>query len=334
MNDKRANDEQLLIDFLLGRSSQDESRFVRQRLARDDAFRRLHDDIANTFAAMRLLPEVEPPDGLVERTLEQVRIKRQTDALLASQKPARRVLLPTFSLREIAVLAAAAVVLLTVFVPSVYMAKARAQRGQCASNVGQIGAAIQAHASANKGLLPAIDGGGRWLAGDGQPVVSNSAALFKLVSARYASPVSFQCPAVGGGSFVMRAGMTDFPQARFISYSYQHTSGPVRPTLNDPALQEVKEQMAILADSTPLFDGTRFRPDRLNASAGDNHGGAGQNVLYLDMHVEWHSEASAGVHGDNIFLAGDIRHYRGTEVPTRPDDTFLLPSFSDSSSLP
>ena len=139
---------------------------------------------------------------------------------------------------------------------------------------------------------------------------------------------------MGGPSFVVRAGMTDFPSATFISYSYHHTSGPDRPRLNDPRLQGVKEHMAILADSTPLFDDGTFRPDRVNASAGDNHGVTGQNVLYLDMHVDWKDEASVGVNRDNIFLAGSIRDYHGTEAPAGPQDTFLLPAFSAHASLP
>ena len=85
--------------------------------------------------------------------------------------------------------------------------------------------------------------------------------------------------------------------------------------------------MAILADSTPLFPRGRFRRDRVNATAGDNHAGTGQNVLYFDMHVEWSRTAAAGVRDNNIFLAGEIREYAGDEKPADPTDTFLLPAW-------
>ena len=67
--------------------------------------------------------------------------------------------------------------------------------------------------------------------------------------------------------------------------------------------------------------------DYLGASAGDNHQGAGQNVLYLDGHVSWSDTAQAGVRGNNIFLAEGIFHYRGDETPAGPTDTFLLPAY-------
>jgi hypothetical protein len=33
-----------------------------------------------------------------------------------------------------------------------------------------------------------------------------------------------------------------------------------------------------------------------------NHGGAGQNVLYIGGHVEWHTNRFAGINGDDIFV--------------------------------
>lgn len=36
-----------------------------------------------------------------------------------------------------------------------------------------------------------------------------------------------------------------------------------------------------------------------------NHGGAGQNVLYLGGHAEWHSNRNAGINGDDIFVNWD-----------------------------
>ena len=368
MNEKQDNrdkDEKALIDFLLGRSDPAEAQALRRRLESDEALRRLHRDLANTFAALDLAPEAEPPEGLVDKTLELVRRQRATDALLAREKPAGRVFAPTFSLRELGALAAAVVVLVLIFVPAIQNARRRAQAGQCGANEGQVGAAmltfanankgylpsagseqcdssvgqigtgLQAYANASKGYLPSATGEKqRWLAGDNQPAVSNSAALFQLIVGRHASPLSFQCAAVGGGSFVVQAGMTDFPEAKFVSYSYQHSMGPNRLRLNDPRLQQVKERMPILGDDTPMFDNGRFRPDRVNASASDNHRGEGQNVLFLDGHVEWATEAFAGVDRDNIFWAGNIHDYQGTEAPASLFDTFLLPAFSPHGRLP
>ncbi len=335
MDENRARDEELLIDFMLGETDPPEAEAVRQRLAADPAFRKLRGDLANTVEALRLLPEAPAPDGLVDSTLDRIRRQRRTDELLAREHPSHRVLAPTFSLRELGALAAAAVVLAVVFVPAFMASRQRALQSQCAAHVGQIGYAVRAYATANEGFLPGVEGEQqRWLPGPGAPAVSNSRGLFKLVALRYASPVSFQCPAVAGGSFVVRAGMTDFPKADFVNYSYHHMIGPAKLRLNDPALEAVGEEKPILADNTPLFENGQFLRDRLDAPAGQNHAGRGQNVLHLKGNVAWREGPAVGVHQDNIFLAGNITDYTGTEQPTGPEDSFLLPAYTPGAAPP
>ncbi|MHC4982591.1 MAG: type II secretion system protein [Planctomycetota bacterium] len=331
MRERRDSDEKVLIDFLLGRCDHAQAEAVRQRLEEDEDFRNLHRDLANTFAALKLAPQFEPPENIVDETLTRVRQQRATEALLAKEKPAGRFLAPTFSLRELGAVAAVVLILAAIFIPSIYKAHRLSRIGLCGAHEGEIGAAVQAYGYANDGYPPGVVSDSRrrhWLRRDGQSAVSSSAALFKLIAENYAPPASFQCPAAGGRSFAVRAGMSDFPAADSNSFSYQHTIGPDWPKLNDPKLRQVMEHMAILADSTPLFYKGRFRPDRLDAAAGDNHGGDGHNVLYRDIHVEYKKNAAVGVNGDNIFLAGDIRQYFGTEAPASLDDTFLLPPYS------
>jgi type II secretory pathway pseudopilin PulG len=329
MQDRKAEDELLLVDYVLGRLAEPESEALRRRLEADEDLRRLHGDVKSTFAAVGLMPEYEPSEALVEETLARVRRQRQTDALLAREKPSPRVVAPTFSLRELGAVAAVLIILAVIFVPSFTESRRLAVQGQCASNVGQIGYGLQAYATTYGGALPGVEADQpRWLPAEGRPAVSNSRGLYKLILGRYVSPVSFQCPAVARGSFVVQAGMVDFPQAKFISYSYQHTIGPGGLRRDDPKLQAVAPEMAVLADDTPLFRDGRFLAERLRSPVSDSHGGRGQNVLYLDMHVEFRPQPEAGVGGDNIYLAGDIHQYSGTERPTSPLDTFLLPSYS------
>lgn len=327
MTDQKHDNEVLLIDFLLGRCDEAQESKVRDRLSSEKAFRNLHDQISHTFSALSLAPQVAPPAELVEKTLRRIRQAQQTQALLSREQLSKRLLRPTFSLRELATVAAAVILMAFIFVPSVRQARRLAISGRCASQIGQIGSALLAYANANNDYLPGVGGQERrWLPAVDSPAVSNSAGLFKLVN--YASPVVFQCPAVAGGSFVVRAGMMDFPAGRFISYSYQYTLGPDGLSRTDPVMTGVAESMAILADNTPVFRDGRFLRDRVRASASDNHGGTGQNVLYLDMHVEWAKKASVGVLGNNIYLAEGIYEYRGDEAPVGPTDTFLLPAYS------
>jgi len=327
MSGHRDNDESVLIDYVLGQCDAQTAEQVARRLEQDEGFRQLHTDVVSTFAAVRLAPQAEPPEDLVSKTLARLRTATQMERLVTREELSRPAGRATFSLRELAALAASLLILALVFVPSVRQARFRAGINRCASNAGQIGAAFQNYTNVHGGALPAPDGSARrWLACDGQPAASSSAGLFKLVRHGYASPTVFQCPTRKVITFVVRSDMQDFPSAEHITYSYQHVLGPRALSARDPVLAAVAEHMVILADRTPLFDGSRFRPDRLRAKASDNHGGRGQTVLYLDMHVGWAQTAEVGVNGDNIFLARDTYEYDGDEAPAGPTDTFLLPA--------
>jgi hypothetical protein len=333
MTEQRPQDEQLLIDYLLGRCDPVQAQAIQRRLDDDEEFLRLHQDVRNTLAAMGRLAELAPPPGLADRTIDRVRQVRATEALITRAELSRPMVFRSrLSLRDL--IAVASVVFLVgiayFFTSGRFQAQALRDRRLCEAQMGQIGRAAYAYAEENGGFLPLSSDAPRpWLALAGQPAVSNSAALFKLVSARYVPAEVFQCPAVGGGklaSFAVQAGMTDFPQGKFIGYSYQHALGRGL-SLNNPALQTTMHDMAILADSNPLFSGGRFQPQRLDDPLSENHGRKGQNVLYLDNHVNWTVTAAAGVRGNNIFLIDGVFNYRGDEAPVEPTDTFLLPTY-------
>lgn len=336
MSEQRQQDEAVLIDYCTGNCSAEEARAVQQRLENDEEFRRLHGDIQATAASIRMMPEPDAPQDLVERTLSRVRQHQQTQALLAREQLDRpAVFRPSFSMRELATVAAAIILMAVVFVPSLRELRRQSLQVQCRSNAGQIGYAINSYALSNDNVLPAADAAAsqRWLVGPSEPAASNSSGLFKLVKQEYVNPEVFQCPACPAPAdrgFVVQAGMTDFPAGRYISYSYQHTLGPGRAIRLDPKLENVADSMAIFADATPLFKNGRFIPARVNSNASDNHGGAGQNVLYLDGHVTWQDNARVGVHNDNIYLANGIIQYRGDEAPASETDSFLLPAYTGS----
>lgn len=328
---QRNDDEILLIDYLLGRCDQATAAEVEERLRGERELEKLHTDLQNTLSAVGLVVDVEPPADLVDKTLGRIRHQRQIESLLARQELKHSAIRPTFAMRELITVAAAVVVMALVFVPSVRQARHIHRRKLCETNVGNIGNALNRYAIANDGYLPSAGATRRrWLRSDSQPAVSNSVGLFRLVRDQYVdSPVRFQCPAVGGGSFVVRAGMTDFPAGKFISYSYQHTLTPSGLTQSNADLAGETENMVILADSTPIFRDGRFLRDRIDDNAGDNHQGTGQNVLYLDYHVQWQEGPAVGVRGNNIFLIDGITEYRGDEAPAAASDTFLLPAYSN-----
>jgi prepilin-type processing-associated H-X9-DG protein len=325
MNENAQHDEILLIDFLTGRLSDAEAQEVHRRLEKDENLRNRHDDLAASFQALDLAPEPEPPADLADRTLAKIAAVQRTNALLAMQHTHSR--RSTFSFKELAAVAAMLIVMAGVLIPALHNARQQGNKQLCAMQMGQIGNALQTYGINHEGRLPTVGApGGRWLRHDDTPPISNSRALFRLLRDQYLhSPVVFQCPGVGGNSFVMESDMFDFPRPEHISYSFQYSLDDHGLSGNDPALVNQLGQMAILADQTPLFDGGVFHPDRMETPHSDNHPD-GQNVLYLDGHVTWVEESTVGVEGDHIFLVGDVREYDGDERPANATDSFLLPA--------
>jgi hypothetical protein len=210
-----------------------------------------------------------------------------------------------------------------------------------------------------------------------EPVQSNTASLWSLMASSL-DPMLFVCPASEhhADSSVMSYGsVRDFRGETFVSYSYQNVLGgySLNQRVPNPA------NLAVMADHSPLRrdvwsgapGGVEEGPtDRKMAAsptfiefeeappwAGDavrgpwelnspNHNFQGQNVLYLDNHVEWQEHPYCGPNGDNIWLkrktdgpepdeAGldslrawnDTTSYDGASAlpPDSTDDSFLVP---------
>ena len=287
-------------------------------------------DVGNTLAALSLLGESDPPEGLADQTIARIAAAKRTNELLRREEMnRRRVYWPTFSLREVSAVAASLLVMAAILVPSLRLASHRAQRQACLSRVGQIGTALSAYAMENDGALPMASGElARWLpgSGDSTPLASPSRGPFRLIEGQFATPAQFLCPAVGGEAFVVRAGMQDFPSSRNIHYSSQYNIGPEPLRVDDPDLGRYAGEMAIFADASPIFHDGRFDRRRISNPTSDNHDGRGQNVLYLDMHGEWATSASVGVANDNIYLVDGVMDYTGSERPRHKTDSFLLPT--------
>jgi len=328
--DNMQNDEIILIDFLLGQLPPEEAQLLRARMQAEPELRKLHDNLANTFAAMDLAPQPQAPAGLAERTLARIAAAERTDTLIAMEQRAARPFRPTFSLRELAAMVAIMLVAVGMILPALRLAHHRGLRSECAAQLGQIGSAMQTYALNNAGLLPGTDGDATRWGGHGPGArASNSASLFKLLRQKYlALPTVFQCPAVGGASFTIKPGMADFPQAQHISYSYNYSLGGHRVSILTGPAPPVASSMVILGDQTPLFAPGQFQPGKLSSPVSENHAGPGHNVLYLAGQVLWATTSNVGVDSDDIFLVQGVESYTGNEKPASITDTFLLPAYA------
>ncbi|MBI5723588.1 MAG: hypothetical protein HZA50_06495 [Planctomycetes bacterium] len=295
---------------------------------RDEGRLNREKDLSNAIDAIRLLVEADPPEGLAEATMDRIAGARGAQAAMTRRELSGRPR-PTLSLTELAAAVVAALLLLAIIIPSVQTANRRSLRNACLGRMGQIGSGLLAYSIDNSDMLPSGSPDTvRWLPQDGRPAGSNSSGLFKLITGGYVpSPSVFQCPAVGGDGTAPRPDMADFQSPRQISYSYQHAMGRPGICTHSNALGGMTDRMAILADSSPVFAGGYFKPEKVRSARSENHDGQGQNILYLDWHVAWSESPEAGVRNNNIYLAEGVTEYRGCEKPASDYDSFLLPDF-------
>ncbi len=326
-------DDALLIDFLTGNGSEQQVDEVAKRLKSDPELARRSARISDLLKLLDHVEAPEPSEELVARTVAAATSAGRTNALLAREASrARSIGGATFTLKELGAVAALFFLVAAILLPSFRKAGQLAGDQACMARVGEVGAALRGFALANNNRLPALgEDDANWLDRKGPSVRSNSQNLWKLVKGQYAQPSWFQCPAAGDPKPIeSKAAMVgpDFPAREFISYSYHNAVNAQ--ALRIDAGQTDAAAMAVLADRTPVFQDGRFRPEQLDSNS-PNHEYRGQAVLYLDMHVVWARRSQVGVDGDNIWLVQGVHTYRGNERPANENDSFLLPSYIETS---
>jgi prepilin-type N-terminal cleavage/methylation domain-containing protein/prepilin-type processing-associated H-X9-DG protein len=185
------------------------------------------------------------------------------------------------------------------------------------------------------------------------PLESNTANFWRLISMQGMTPQNFICPSAAKMNFpdatvVKYTDVRDFRGNQYCSYSYQNVFGDY--VLTETASAH-SSSLAIGADANPqrrdyysgatdgvegltdqkLLEGVKFEESDetapWNQTLGDNldkayqlnspnHGFKGQNVLYLDGHVEFKEHPYCGPMYDNIWV---LRKANVT-TPVRPND--------------
>jgi len=181
---------------------------------------------------------------------------------------------------------------------------------------------------------------------------SISASLYLLVKYEEADPKSFLCTddkqatEFKPSRYGARGELIDFwdfgpNPPKHVSYSYHMPYSQYRLTTSSPP------GLAVAADRNPWTDSpfvkardfSKFRPgvspnngtvEQYRAGNSSSHKGDGQNVMFLDSHVEFAKWPNCGLEEDNIytFWDGDNK-YRGCpptlgSEPADPNDSLLV----------
>lgn len=338
------DDNQLLetlLDWHLGQLDDQEREAFEQEMARNDGLRRRSGQLGRLLQPLDHWSGSQAPSTLVDKVLAHV--KREGRALRTSapmtadpvdgeavlSPPGGRRIAPFLAAREWLAVAACIALLVGVLGPGLSSLRNRAKRTQCATNLAAIYRGVGVYRADYAGSLPfaGFARNASWLPSenDSRPFASNSRHMYLLIKCESGPQMSdFICPSCGDArtpSLALNPNADDFPRGCEVSYASLNLSG------RNPNIRPVKT-VAYASDVNPLFVNARFDssldPDRTNSPS---HGGKGQTVLSLDGQVEWLTSPLRGERKDNLWLAGDIRQYDGTESTVSKDDTQLVPGF-------
>lgn len=326
--------EELLLDWHLGQLDDNNRSWIEAELLRDADLRAKSDRLGNLLRPLDYWTIAPSPSNLVDNVLRFIRESTEpttgeplSSASVVERSGYRRP--PFLALREFIAVAACIVLLVSVGVPGLANLRERARWNTCASNLGAVFRGTTLYQQASGGSLPYAGSlrNASWLPGGDAslPYESNSRHVYLLAKLNYGpEPRHFVCPSYSRGQPMQLdklAFLNDF--ARVVNCTYDSLNmGGTNPNLRP------RRAIAYLSDANPLFVGGHFNasldPNRTNSPI---HRGKGQNVLLLNGTVVRMTSPIYGDHHDNLWLAGNIRRYCGTETPTDPDDAFLIPGY-------
>ncbi len=338
MRDGSERIESLLLDLHLSRLDAGQALEVEEAIASSPELASQSRALRDVLALLDRHEVADAPVDLVDSVM--ARIDAEPRVIPFPQKPAAAAAFrsgqeiaatPVLSLRELVAIAACITLFIGVFVPGYFKAQNIARRNLCRSNLQQVFAGLTAYSQDHAGYLPYTHyvANASWLPTRAPNVrrVSPTRPLYLLLRTGYVrDPRVFICPSAPH-TRAMRAedfgDFDDFAEPANITYSFQYMN---RPT--GRRAEAMEKEMVLLADRNPFFDGRAAHQiglyDDRAANSLTHEDGAGQNVVYVGGSGGWYTRPTIGVDADNIYQAGHLLRYQGTEQPTCETDTFLV----------
>jgi prepilin-type processing-associated H-X9-DG protein len=183
-------------------------------------------------------------------------------------------------------------------------------RWECRNNLSLIWKGLQRYCDAHEGNFPTVESkGAHGVAGIFVPVLGDSGMLSPEISVT--CPAQERRPPQHRSVREMEQLYQSSPdafrlEARRLAGGYAYTLG-----YRDPAGYHGLRCDSVESGNLKLLPIVADHLDSLTQRNSANHGGEGQNVLYLDGHVEWRTSRNAGINGDDIFVNWDNKVLAG-----------------------
>lgn len=212
-----------------------------------------------------------------------------------------------FTLIELLVVIAIIGILAGILLPVLSRARESARSTQCASNVKQIGMGLIMYANENSEAFPSS--------------TADAMLSLNLLFPNYISDQRvFKCPSDTSVTAVTNAGITaanafDKDECSY-GYDYTHTQA------DDADVAILADRPTNNAASLPTSANSPNHGGTVNAAGTADVAGRGQNVLYLDGHVEFMSTQNAGWFAADGTTRDDI--YGNNAATTGGTDTYIL----------